>query len=590
MIKEYLENNILITDGAMGTYYAEITGDNLSLCETANIERPELIEEIHKEYISAGAKLIRTNTFSISTLNMDITREKAEQMIKEGYRIAKRAAKNSDVFIGASIGPITSNINLFEEDILDEYRFIVDTFISEGCNIFIFETLSSTDYLKKISEYIKSREEKAFVLTSFAITGDGFTREGIGITNLIRNLKAIRTIDAYGFNCGSGPAHLFKSLKKLDLSTDIISTLPNAGYPEVINERTVYVNNPNYFADRMLAILSLGPRIIGGCCGTTPAHIKRLCEVLGNVKSKDLVYLKEETLVSKVEEKVTNSFQNKLKEKKFVYAIELDPPFDTSIGKIMSSSKVCKDNNIDLITIPDSPMSKVRVDSIVIAAKIKRELQMDVMPHICCRDKNINAIRSSLLAAHIEGLRNILAVTGDPVSLKDRQEIKNVFNLNSIKLMELMTLMNQEVFKEEPISIGGALNLNVVNKGVEIERMLKKSEKGATFFLTQPIYEEETIEFLCNFKRREDIRILGGIMPLVSYKNAEFLNNELPGVTIPEHYINSFKTNMTKEEGEEVGIEIALNIINKIKGHVDGLYLITPFNRIDMMMRLVKNI
>jgi methionine synthase / methylenetetrahydrofolate reductase(NADPH) len=590
VIKDYLKNNILITDGAMGTYYAEITGDNLSFCEAANLQKPELIEEIHRSYIKAGAKLLRTNTFSISTINHAITKEKAGDMIREGYRIAKRASDGKDIFIGASIGPINANSEVLEENILEEYKFIADTFIAEGCDIFVFETFSSTDYLKKISEYIKDKNQEAFILTSFAITGDGFTREGTGINNLLKSIKDIKTIDAYGFNCGSGPAHLYKSLKDLDFSGDIISTLPNAGYPEVINERTVYVNNPNYFAERMLDILSLGPKIVGGCCGTTPEHIKKLAQILENNKSKERVHHKKDVLEVKIGEKVSNSFQNKLKEKKFVYAIELDPPFDTDLRKIMQASKSCMDNNIDIITIPDSPMSKVRVDSITMAAKIKRELNIDVMPNICCRDKNINAIRSSLLAAHIEGIRNILAVTGDPVSAEDRQEIKNVFNINSTKLMEMMTAMNQEVFKDDTFSFGGALNLNVVNKNIEVERMFKKAGKGATFFLTQPIYEEETIDFLRNFKDRGDARILGGIMPLVSYKNAEFLNNELPGVTIPEKYINSFKINMTREEGEKVGIEIALNIINEIKGYVDGLYLITPFNRIDMMIKLVNTI
>jgi homocysteine S-methyltransferase len=234
-------------------------------------------------------------------------------------------------------------------------------------------------------------------------------------------------------------------------------------------------------------------------------------------------------------------------------------------------------------------MSKVRVDSISIAAKIKREVGIDTMPHICCRDKNINAIRSGLLAAHIEGIRNILAVTGDPVSTEERGSIKGVFNLNSFKLVNLISQMNDEVFNKDIMRIGGALNLNVKNKQMEVDRMCKKVENGATLFLTQPIYDDETIEFLKEMKR-ENVKILGGILPIVNYRNAQFLNNELPGVHIPEKYINRFHKEMSKEEAEKVGIEMAVEITNKIKPYVDGIYFMTPFNRVNMIIEIIEKI
>ena len=211
------------------------------------------------------------------------------------------------------------------------------------------------------------------------------------------------------------------------------------------------------------------------------------------------------------------------------------------------------------------------------------------MPHICCRDKNINAIRSGLLAAHIEGIRNVLAVTGDPVSTEERGSIQSVFNLNSFKLMELISQMNDEVFSQDPISIGGALNLNVKNKEAEAGRMYKKAQNGAAFFLTQPIYDDVTIAFLKNMKR-DNIKILGGILPVVSYRNAQFLNNELPGVHIPDEYVRRFHIDMSKEEAEQAGIEIAVEIANKIKPYVDGIYFMTPFNRVSMILRIMEEI
>ncbi|GIM28256.1 bifunctional homocysteine S-methyltransferase/5,10-methylenetetrahydrofolate reductase [Clostridium polyendosporum] len=591
MIREYLKNNILITDGAMGTYYSEITGDNISFCEFANIDKPEIIKRIHMDYIESGAKLIRTNTFSANTITLGISRKKVRQLIEKGYVIAKQAAEGKDVFVAASIGPIyEASFEKDNLDVLEEYKFIVDTFLELGTNIFIFETFSSVDYIKEISEYIKQKNNSAFILTQFAITPDGFTRKGISVNRIVNEVKSLRSIDAYGFNCGSGPTHLHKILKKLDISNEIVSVLPNSGYSELINERTVYVNNPDYFADIMADIKNLGVKIIGGCCGTKPSHIKKIVDRL-KVKSRDgYIDIPTETAEAVIVDKKSNTFLDKLLRNEFVVAVELDPPFDTSIDKIIHGAKISKENGVDLITVADSPMSKVRVDSIMIAAKIKREIGIDTMPHICCRDKNQNAIRSGLLAAHIEGIRNILAVTGDPLSDQSKLSTKSVFNLNSFKLIDLISEMNKEVFAEDKINIGGALNLNVRNKDIELSRMFKKVEKGATFFLTQPIFDEKVIEYLSNMKREKHIKILGGLMPLVSYRNAQFLNNEVPGIHIPQTYIDRFDKDMTKEEAEEVGINLAVEIGNRIKKYVDGIYLITPFNRIEMVMKVLNKI
>jgi len=591
MIKDYLEENILITDGAMGTYYSEVTGDNVSFCELGNIDKPEIIKRIHKEYIEAGAKLIRTNTFSANTISLGVSRTKLKEIIENGCEIAKEVIKDREIFIGASIGPIIdSKADENKNSILEEYKFIVDTFISCGIDIFVFETFSSLEYLKEIFKYIKEKSEFSFILIQFAIIPDGFTREGISVNRIINELKSNEFFDSFGFNCGSGPTHLYKTLKHLNISGEIVSVLPNAGYPELINERTVFVNNPEYFAEKMRAFKELGARILGGCCGTTPMHIKRLKEMINSDKKKTFLKITEEQIKKVEVKKKRNDFSCKLENKKFVIAVELAPPFDISTEKIMRGASLLKDNGVDLITVPDSPMAKVRVDSTMIAAKIKREIGIDVMPHICCRDKNINAIRSGTLAAHIEGIRNVLAITGDPVSDLDKMGIKNVFNLNSFKLIELFSEMNNEVFSSENINIGAALNLNVLNIEIEISRMAKKIQRGATFFLTQPIYEDKAIEALKRIKKEYNVKILGGILPVVSYKNAAFLNNELSGVNIPNSFINRFKMDMSKEEAEQVGIDMAIEIANKIKDHVDGIYFMTPFNRVEMIIKIMNKI
>jgi homocysteine S-methyltransferase len=593
MIREYLKKNILIFDGAMGTYYAESTGNDISYCEFANLEDKDSIKKIHEQYINAGAKLIRTNTFSANTYDLNVSLDKLREVIKSGIDIAKEVAKDREIYIGASIGPIKASSILDEapENILNEYKFIVDCFLDNNINVFVFETFSNYSYIEEISKYIKDKDRNSFILTQFAVKPDGFTRDGVSIKKLINVVKSIKEIDAYGFNCGSGPTHMSEIIKSINIDNDIVSALPNAGFPELIHERTVYPNNPKYFAKKVNEIRLQGVSIIGGCCGTNPNYIKEIVALVeGKFEKIKVIGSNNKEEVVEKEFCIENSFRSKLDRNEFVIAIELSAPADTDITKLMNGARICKENNIDLVTIPDSPMSKVKADSTIIATKIKREIGIEAMPHICCRDKNTNAIRSALIASHIEDIRNVLAVTGDPISDATKIETKSVFNLNSFKLMELINDMNEEFFKGDTIHIGGALNLNVLNKEVEFNRMLKKIEKGARFFLTQPIYDDEAIEFLKKIKEKTDVKILAGLLPIVSYRNAIFLNNELPGVTIPEKYIRMFSENMDKEEAQRVGVKISMEIGKKLKDIADGLYFITPFNRVNMLIDIIEEI
>lgn len=594
MIREYLKNNILITDGAMGTYYAEITGKYSAVPEMANIDAPEIIERIHNEYIAAGAKLIKTNTFSANSITLEIPRTEIEKLLVAGVEIANRAVKDKNVFVAASIGPIpdmAGQTDLDQAAVIEEYKFIADVFLKKNIKIFFFETFSELVYLEKITEYIKAKDDSVFIAAQFATTPEGFTRKGISIRRIIDKLKINESIDAYGFNCGVGPAHLFHALKNIAFGNDIIAVSPNAGYPEIIHERTVYVNNISYFAERMKEISELGVKILGGCCGTTPAHIEKMANLIK--PEHTVVIAKREIVTQSVvprEKKNEDDFSRKITNNQFVIAVELDPPFNADTEMIMKNSWICKQNGVDVITLADSPMGRARVDSIMLAAKIKREVGIEVIPHICCRDKNINALKSSVLAGYIENIRNVLAVTGDPVPMADKNDIKGVFNINSFKLIELLATMNKEIFAEDPIRIGGALNLNAAKPEEELVRMQKKVEMGAELFLTQPIFDERASSFLPQTKRNENIRVLGGIMPLVSYRNAQFLNNEVAGIQIPEKIVNQFTPFMDKEEAETLGVEIAVDIANRIKKDVHGFYFITPFNRVEMIIKIIKKL
>ncbi len=579
-LKQLLSEGILLTDGAMGTYYTHLGG----LCEraeTANMEQPSMIEDIHRQYIDAGASLIRTNTFSANTVSLSCDMSYIKEIISAAYEIALDAAGTRPVVIAADIGPIPG-----AED-MSEYYAIADIWLSLGAKNFMLETFIEPDAPAKLAEYIKRRCSDSYIHVSYSLTDTGYTKNSYYAGTLLRLANACPYIDSTGFNCGVGPMHMQSILKKLTEYEKPVFALPNAGYPEMINGRVCYVLNPEYFAQTLANCIHYGIKAVGGCCGTTPKHISLLREKLYNPKStpQKLTDIKTKENCKVITESL---FEKKLKNNDFVLAVELDPPFKPDCTKLLNGAKLLKKIGVDIITIADSPMGKSRVDSIITSLKLKRETGLEVLPHICCRDKNAVSLRSVLLGAYMEGIRNTLVVTGDPVPGEYKADIKSVFNMNSYTLIDMISQMNESVFDEGKIYIGGAVNLNVKNKEAELKRLLKKHENGAEFFLTQPIFDNKTIDFIRSLPKDRDYKILAGIMPPVSYKNVQFLNNELAGVTIPHELVARFNPDMTREEAQAIGEDIACDIISRVKDHVDGLYLIAPFNRCEMIASIIK--
>ena len=581
---------ILLTDGAMGTYYAQLTGDVRGFCEFANAKNPDIIRGIHQAYLEAGARLIRSNTFAANKFALQVGREEQTEILKAGMEIAFQAARDTTAFVAASIGPIRPTEEVDEKEILEEFLFIAETLFDAGARNFIFETFSDAACLRTVAEAIKSWAPDTFVLAQFAFASDGLTRDGNGFHTIFEPIVDCAGIDAYGLNCGSGPSQLRKLMGKLEWNGKPVSVLPNASFPEVVNERTVYVNNPAYFASVMEDVVEQGARIVGGCCGTTPDHIRALAETLGHIKTMPKPKHPAQAAAKKTSHRQTSLFQAKLDRGEFLVAVEMDPPFDIQIGQMLEHAKMCADAGVDLITIADSPRGIARVDSLMTAALIHREIGIEVMPHLCCRDKNINAIRSGLMACHIEGIRNVLAVTGDPILEADKVTTKSVFNLNAYKLIDLIQGMNREMCQDTNITIAAALNLNAADLEKEYLRMEKKADRGTAVFLTQPIFSESAIAALQDLRERYSVKVIAGIMPLVSYKNAVFLNNEVPGIQVPEHIVSQFSLEMTREEAEERGKRIAVDIATRVRPYVDGFYMIIPFSRTGMVIEILKTL
>lgn len=587
-IREYLKEKKIVTDGSFGTYYTDKFHD-MEMPELSNEKAPERVAEIHSAYIKSGAKLIRTNTFASNTVLMHRNWEDVKENIRKGIKIAKASIEKSkeDVFLAGDIGPIPGNEN--EE----EYKTIVDVFLEEKISILTFETFSELDC---IIPAIKKAKEKMnpFIMVQFSINQFGYSNAGLSAKRLIKEASKVEEIDAIGFNCGIGPGHMEQILSSMQIATEkYLIALPNAGYPKVIRNKICFANDPEYFANKIQSLAEKGVDILGGCCGTTPEFIEKITYGIDITQNKrhsinDEVQTETDTVI---DAGFYFDEQGKIKTKKLI-AVELAPPANADDEKLLDAAWKLKNMNldIDVLTFPDSPSGRTRIDSVLMAKKVAQETGMCVMPHICCRDKNAIAMRSMLLGAHINSIDNMLIITGDPIPSMARETVKPVFNFDSVGLMKITQDMNQENFAKRPITYGGAINQGRRNLDVEINRVKKKMEAGASFFLTQPVFSIEDAERLKKIKEETGARILCGIMPLISRKNAMFMKNEIAGVNVTEEIVQRYPIDGNKEEGEAVGVSIAREIIEYTEDFVDGYYFSFPFNRVYLLEKILEKI
>ena len=591
-IREYLKKSKLIADGSFGTYYSQ-KYKTVDIPEYANITAPQRISEIHTEYINSGAKLIRTNTFASNTYSLDCSIEKVKENIKAAYKIAKEAVEQSgkEIFIAGNIGPVPAVFQPDFEAVEEEYYQIAKTFIDEGADILCFETFTQSEHIMPAIKRIKE-ECNPFIIVQFCVNQYGYSEAGESAERLVSETAFSKCVDAVGLNCGVGPAHMQQILSKINLNNNCFATaMPNAGYPLLVRNRVKYADNPIYFASKVNGMALLGADIIGGCCGTTPDYIREVAKTIDltpTVKS-------DETSANNENEKpvIKKSFfrnaDGTIKDKKLI-AVELAPPFGADDKKLLEAAHMLKGLGVDVLTFPDSPSGRTRIDSVLMAQKVKNVTGFEVMPHICCRDKNAIAMRSTFLGASINDINNFLIITGDPIPVMARQVVKSVFNFDSVGLMRIADEMNSEALKDSPLTYGGAINQRRRRIESEIKRVQKKMEAGAEFFLTQPVFTAEDAERLRRVKEETGARILCGIMPLVSRKNALFMKNEISGVNVTDEVIERYPENADREDGENVGVELAKEMIAATRDFADGYYFSFPFNRTYLLKRIIQEV
>lgn len=612
-LREELKKTVLLMDGAMGTYYSHLHPES-GEAEFANLNHPEWVQEIHEKYIHAGARIIRTNTFAVN--HGLFQKEKQEAVISAAVENARCAIRNAGykevgfadlkqkdktetvlqqednqkIYIAGSIGPIRMERDMEREELIAEYRDICEMLYRQGIRIFLLETFADVALAKKLAEYIKTVYDNTFVQTQFSINRMGYTLYGQSVEKIVKETEDCSYIDGVGFNCGIGAAHMNEQLAKITFSRDIIlSVLPNAGYEQGLQGRQFLLDNPNYYAQAMEQVLLKGANLIGGCCGTTPAHIEALSKMLEG-RTQPVPKRLNTSEKEKVKREVDNNFIAKLNRGEKVYIVELDSPFNGNSEKFLTGAKQLKENDVDMVTISDSPLARPRAEAFSMGIFIGNQAGVKVMPHVCCRDRNLIGLRSAMLGAHINGIRDMLIITGDPVGRDDRGTITSVFDMNSIRLMEYVQNMNEEMFLEEPFYYGGALNYAGVNIDAIETRMRKKMEAGCSYFLTQPVYSDTDIARVQELKKRTGAKIILGLMPLVSYKNAMFMKNEMPGIDIPDEVVACFKPDMSREEAEKAAETICVAIGEKAKDFADGYYLMTPFNRVALVNRIIDQL
>ncbi|MDD7641939.1 MAG: bifunctional homocysteine S-methyltransferase/methylenetetrahydrofolate reductase [bacterium] len=607
-LQEYLRGRRLITDGAMGTYYEKKYGDTVLFPEEENLLHPDRIRDIHLEYLHAGARLLRTNTFATDPVFVPDVKKRLDGL-RAGYAIAETAVDKfredtgcaEDIYIAADFGPIGELEEQSTAEVLDDYRQMCDVFLDCGATVFVFESQRDDKYVKQLADHVKARCPEAFVLVQFTFDKSGYTRAGLSVRRINESMAApdADSIDAYGYNCGVEAGHLLQLLQSQPpYCRKFFSALPNAGYPLSLRGRTIYTENEQYFVKKSVEIAALGVDIIGGCCGTTPGYIRDLKQALEGVTrgSRQVVSVPAAHLqkLSGDDGKPLQSdaFMDKLKNGKKPVIVEMDPPFNGDISKVLAGAGKLAAAGADLLTLSDSPMARARMDAGALAAKLIREVGIPVMPHIACRDRNIIGLRGMLMGDHMNDIRQLLIVTGDPVARDARGSISGVFDMNSIRLMEYVTHMNEELYPDDPLHFGGALNYHGANPDAIIRRMEKKIEAGCEYFLTQPIYSDEDVERIAYIQKALEGRtkICCGIMPLVSYKNAMFLHNEMAGIHIPEEILAKYDPDMTREAAQAVAVEISLELAGKLSDIADAYYFMTPFNRADLICEIIAGL
>ncbi len=583
-LKTYLAHHPLVFDGGMGTYYKAAPG---LACEQANTADPDGVLAVHRAYLEAGAQALKTNTFGLTA--MAARQEPGWQALADaGYALAVQAAQDK-AYVFADLGPVPDTE---ERPAGQVYTEVAERMLDQGAEYFLFETLSSDAGVLEAVQAIRARCPHAFVLVSFAALPDGYTREGLACSQLLQRMQASGLVDAAGLNCISAPGAMAALVQQLGRQGLPLSVMPNAGYPVVARSQVRYQGKPAYFAKTLAALAGRGVRILGGCCGTTPEHIRALTEALEEQPALGPAFAEPGAVPAAHQPAETeDAFLCKLRSGQPVIAVELDSPKTADLSGYLASARRLQQAGADILTIADCPVARARMDAALVACRVHRELGLCVLPHMTCRDRNLNATKALLLGLAAEGIGEMLAITGDPIPTAERDEVKSVYQFNSRKLAQYILSLAGEGGLPARMAVFGALNLGARNFAVELRRAEEKLACGMTGFLTQPVLSTQALENLRLARQTLGSRakLLAGVLPVVSLRNAQFLDSEVNGIQVEPELLQRF-AGLDKAAGEALGLEVAFGAAKAALPYADGLYLMTPFQRVGLMETLIARI
>ena len=595
----------LVFDGAMGTVIYN-HGIFINTCyDELCLTRPDLVAEIHREYVEAGADVIETNTFGANRIKLR-NHGLADRVIainQAAVRLARSIA-GSDIMVAGSVGPCLSASQKWMADKAEEIEAAfaeqIQTLAAAGVDLIQLETFVHIEELQ-LAAAVAHRSGKP-VLACFSVRSGNETALGTRVQAFASTLNTDPNVDMIGLNCGVGPAQTYEAAELiLPLLSKPLVCLPNAGLPRDVEGRMMYLSSPEYFTSYAKKIIQLGARGIGGCCGTTPDHIKEAAKAvksLSGVKHHRHieVFQPETTTVTVVPPSEKSRFARQLLSGQKVTSIEMLPPKACDVTGLVEKARQCKACGIDVINIPDGPRASARVSPMVASIAILQQAGIEPVLHYCCRDRNLIGMQSDLLGAQVAGVRNILIITGDPPKLGDYPDVTGVFDVDAIGLTQVATNLNHGrdiggniVNPPTALFLGVGANPAAISPDQEFQRYAAKLAAGAEFAITQPVFDPEALfrflDRLDTLPRR--IPVIAGVWPLVSFKNAEFMRNEVPGVTVPDSVMERMARCKTKEEGIEAGIAIAQEICSAIEDRVAGWQVSAPLGRLDIALKVL---
>ncbi len=602
---------VLLFDGAIGTMlYAK--GVYINPCyDSLNLHRPALVREVHREYVEAGADVVETNTFGANRVKLRTHgfEKDLEAINRQGVLLAREAA-GSDVFVAGAMGPLGLKIEPWGPTSVDEAREIFQeqaaALAAEGVDLFVLETFGDLNEIHQALAAIRAVSDLP-VVAQMTLQEDGNSLYGTPPELFARRLEEWGA-DVVGVNCSVGPKVAFEASERVLRTTSLpVAAQPNAGSPQNIEGRNIYLASPEYFEEFTKRFIQAGVRVVGGCCGTTPEHIRAMRKAVLATTPESRMRAGGPTRAAVAEPQAErpevpldarSPLARKIANREFVVSVELVPPRGVRVKRTLDRARRLKDAGVDVINIPDGPRASARVGPLAMALRIQQEVGVETLLHYTCRDRNLLGMQSDLLGAHVLGLRNMLLVTGDPPKMGDYPDATAVFDVDAIGLVNMVSRLNRgldvggnDIQGTTEFLVGVGVNPGAINLEQELSRFYWKVDAGAHFAITQPVFDVSLLEAFLEAldKRNLRIPIIAGIWPLVSHRNAQFMNNEVPGAQVPPDIMARMEAAGAGDVARAEGIAIAREVFHRVRPLIDGVQLAAPGGRVETALAIISD-